>query len=191
MARGPAAVAAPAAAAPSRGRGLDGLVAEVAQALRPALALAPRDRGDPDRARGAPLPRCSPASLQRALAALLQGVAAVVAPQSAIAACAPRRSPCCSGPRTAAEQKRDFLMIAVTHAGGLADGDQQRVLRGADTGPLGEAQRLVREMGGFIRFAPLPGGALETRVFVAEPLRDGGSLRRTPPCPPRRRAVAK
>ena len=27
-------------------------------------------------------------------------------------------------------------------------------------------QRLVREMGGFMRFAPLPGGALETRVFL-------------------------
>ena len=64
------------------------------------------------------------------------------------------------------EMKRDFLMLAATHAGGLAEPDQQRILRGADTGPLGETQRLVREMGGFIRFAPLPGGALETRVFL-------------------------
>ena len=31
---------------------------------------------------------------------------------------------------------------------------------------LTEVYRLVREMGGFVRFAPLPGGALETRVFL-------------------------
>ena len=36
--------------------------------------------------------------------------------------------------------------------------DQQRVLQGADPGPLGEAYRLVREMGGFIRFAPAARG---------------------------------
>jgi hypothetical protein len=38
-------------------------------------------------------------------------------------------------------------------------------LSGADPGPLGEAWRLVREMGGFVRFAPLPTG-LETRLFL-------------------------
>ena len=31
---------------------------------------------------------------------------------------------------------------------------------------LGQATRLFREMGGFVRFAPLPGGALEARVFL-------------------------
>jgi hypothetical protein len=40
------------------------------------------------------------------------------------------------------------------------------VLKGADGGPLGEGFRLVREMGGFMRFAPLPAGALETRLFL-------------------------
>jgi hypothetical protein len=64
------------------------------------------------------------------------------------------------------EMKRDFLMLALTHAAGLAEADQQRVLKGAYPGPLGDAHRLVREMGGFVRFAPLPGGALETRVFL-------------------------
>jgi signal recognition particle receptor subunit beta len=157
-------LASPAAAPPSPGAGLDGLVAEVAQALAPALALRPVtvENRIP---RGAPLPSCSPASLRRALAALLQGVAAVVAPQSAIVLRAEKKLVMFRA-KDGGEQKRDFMMIAVTHAGGLADGDQQRVLRGADNGPLGEAQRVVREMGGFIRFAPLPGGALETRVFV-------------------------
>ena len=35
-----------------------------------------------------------------------------------------------------------------------------------DTGSLGEGHRLLRELGGFLRFAPLPGGALETRLFL-------------------------
>jgi hypothetical protein len=68
--------------------------------------------------------------------------------------------------RDGSEVKRDFLMIALTHAGGLGEAEQQQVLKGAFPGPLGEAHRLVREMGGFMRFAPLPGGALETRVFL-------------------------
>ena len=35
--------------------------------------------------------------------------------------------------------------------------------RGRDPG---RGPRRVRELGGFVRFAPLPGGALETRVFL-------------------------
>jgi hypothetical protein len=57
-------------------------------------------------------------------------------------------------------------MLAATHATTLTQEAQQRVLQGADPGPLGDVYRLVREMGGFVRFAPLPGGALETRVFL-------------------------
>jgi hypothetical protein len=62
--------------------------------------------------------------------------------------------------------RRDFLMLAVTHGEGLGPEDQQHVLKGAATGRLGEAYRLVREMGGFLRFAPLPQALLETRVFL-------------------------
>jgi hypothetical protein len=144
--------------------GLDGLVADVALALRAALqarSVAVESRI----ARGSALPRCSPTSLRRALAGLFQGLAAVVAPQSAIVLRAEKK-PVLLRAKDGTEVKRDFLMVAATHAGGLAEGEQQRILRGADTGPFGETQRLVREMGGFIRFAPLPGGALETRVFL-------------------------
>ena len=160
----PAALAPAAVAPPAGSAGLDGLVAEVAQALRPALALRPVavENRIP---RGAGLPSCSPASLRRALAALIQGIAAVVVPQSTIVVRAEKKLVMFRA-KDGGEQKRDFVMLAVTHAGGLADADQQRVLRGADNGPLGEAQRVVREMGGFIRFAPLPGGSLETRLFV-------------------------
>jgi len=159
----PAVAAAP-AQTPGAVGSLGGLVAEVAQASRPSLQARPvavESRIAP----GSPLPRCSPISLRRSLAALFQGLAAVVAPQSAIVLRAEKKPVLFKG-KDGGQQTRDFLMIAATHAGGLTDADQQRVLHGADPGPLGEAQRLVKEMGGFIRFAPLPGGALETRVFL-------------------------
>jgi signal recognition particle receptor subunit beta len=146
------------------GASLDALVLEVTQAMRASLAARPLTV-ESRIARGAALPRCSPASLRRALAGLFQGLAGVVTPQTAIVLRAEKKPVLLRG-KDGAEMKRDFLMVAATHAGGLAEPDQQRILRGADTGPFGEAQRLVREMGGFIRFAPLPGGALETRLFL-------------------------
>jgi hypothetical protein len=57
-------------------------------------------------------------------------------------------------------------MLAVTHGGELAPDEQQRILQGGDPGPLSESCRLVRDLGGFVRFAPLPGGGLETRLFL-------------------------
>jgi signal recognition particle receptor subunit beta len=158
--------ASPAAAAAvgTHAAALDGLVAEMVQLSRPALAARPVSV-ELRMAPGTPLPRCSPIGLKRSFAALFQGLSAVVAPQSAIVVRAEKKPVLFKG-RDGSQQTRDFLMIAATHAGGLADADQQRVLQGADEGPLGETQRLVREMGGFIRFAPLPGGALETRIFL-------------------------
>jgi hypothetical protein len=57
-------------------------------------------------------------------------------------------------------------MVALAHNGTLSAQDQQRIVEGLDEGPLGQASRLIREMGGFVRFAPLPGGTSETRVFL-------------------------
>ena len=57
-------------------------------------------------------------------------------------------------------------MVAMTHGAKLRPEDQQRVLQGSDDGSLGEAWRLVREMGGFVRFAPLATGGQETRLFL-------------------------
>jgi signal recognition particle receptor subunit beta len=156
---------APAAAGPQpAGTGLDGLVAEVLGAARAVLAARPVTV-DNRVARGAALPRCSPAALRRALAGFVQGLAGVAPPATGILLRAERKPVLLRG-RDGSEVKRDFLMIAFTQAGGLLDADQQRILKGADPGPLGEGHRLVREMGGFLRFAPLPGGALETRVFL-------------------------
>ena len=152
--------AVPAAAAAS----LDSLVAEVVTAVRAALA-ARRVSVESRIARDAALPRCSPAGLRRAVGGLLQGLAAAVTPASAILMRAEKKPVLLRG-RDGSEVKREFLMLALTHAAGLGEAEQQRILKGADPGPLGEAHRLVREMGGFVRFAPLPGGSLETRVFL-------------------------
>jgi hypothetical protein len=143
---------------------LDSLVTEVVAASRAALA-GRRVSVESRIAPGAALPRCSPASLRRAVGGLLQGLAAAVTPATAILVRAERKPVLLRG-KDGSEVKRDFLMLALTHAAGLGEAEQQRVLKGADPGALGESHRLVREMGGFVRFAPLPGGSLETRVFL-------------------------
>jgi hypothetical protein len=102
--------------------------------------------------------------LKRAASALFNGLAAVTAPGSAIVLRSERKPVLLRSKD--GEVKRDFLMLALSHGAALSSDEQQRVLQGAAPGPLGDAQRLVREMGGFVRFAPLPGGALETRVFL-------------------------
>jgi hypothetical protein len=111
-----------------------------------------------------PAPRCSPPSLKRAATALFHGLAAVSAPGSAIVLRSEKKPVLLRSKE--GEVKRDFLMLAFSHGGALSAEEQQRILQGASPGPLGDAHRLVREMGGFVRFAPLPGGALETRVFL-------------------------
>jgi signal recognition particle receptor subunit beta len=144
--------------------GLAVLVAEVLTAVGSALDARPvsvESRVGADAA----LPRCSPAALGQALASLFRGLAAIVTPVTGILLRAEKKPVLLRG-RDGSEVKRDFLMIALTHAAGLGEADQQRILKGGFPGPLGEAHRLVREMGGFMRFAPLPGGALETRVFL-------------------------
>jgi hypothetical protein len=156
----PAAAAAAGGSAPTLG----GVAAEAVGVARAALAA--RQVGVESRiARGAALPRCSPAGLRRALACLLQGLAASVPPATAVLLRADKKPVLLRG-KDGREVRRDFLMLALTHAAGLAEAQQQDLLAGRDTGPLGEAHRLVREMGGFLRFAPLPGGSLETRVFL-------------------------
>ena len=143
---------------------LDALLAEVAIGLRSTLAARPvtvQSR----LARGTPLPRCSPAGLRRALGGFLSGLAMVAAPSSTIAVRAERKPVLLRG-RDGSEAKRDFLMLAFAHTDRLGEEGQQRVLKGAQPGPLGDGHRAVREMGGFLRFAPLPAGALETRLFL-------------------------
>ena len=111
-----------------------------------------------------PAPRCSPPTLKRATSALLHGLAALTAPGSTIVLRSEKKPVLLRSKD--GEVKRDFLMLALSHGAGLSADEQQRILQGAAPGPLGDAHRMVREMGGFVRFAPLPGGGLETRVFL-------------------------
>lgn len=112
---------------------------------------------------GLQLPRCPTDQVKRAVTALVLGVSATAPGGSGTLRC--ERKPVLLRGRSGEEIKREFLMVALAHGATLSAGDQQRVLTGADPGPLGEAWRVVREMGGFVRFAPSPAG-LETRLFL-------------------------
>ncbi len=160
----PPPTAPPAASSAGPPTSLDGLLTSVVTVLRVSLGA----RGvvvESRLAAGTPLPRCSVAALRRALGSFVEGLSAVVTPSTTIGAKAERKPVLLRG-RDGAEVKRDFLMLTLSHAAGLGEADQQRILKGADGGPLGEGHKLLREMGGFLRFAPLPGGALETRLFL-------------------------
>ena len=110
------------------------------------------------------LPSCPPAILRQALTGTVEGLVTSSLPGTQLSLRCERKPVLLKG--RDGEVKRDFLMLAVAHTGRLSPDDQQRVVQGTDEGPLGQAARLYREMGGFVRFAPLPGGALETRVFL-------------------------
>jgi signal recognition particle receptor subunit beta len=110
------------------------------------------------------LPSCPPVTLRQALAGAVQGLVTSSLRGTQLSLRCERKPVLLKG--RDGEVKRDFLMLALAHTGNLSSEDQQRVMQGTDPGPLGQATRLFREMGGFVRFAPLPGGALETRVFL-------------------------
>jgi signal recognition particle receptor subunit beta len=156
----PAAAARP-APAPAR-RGLEALVRDAIARVQPLLegrGLALNLRIMP----GAEPPRPADA-VPELLAGVLEGLAGASAPRSAVSLRCERK-PVLMRARDG-DVRQDFLMMAVAHQGSLTADEQQRVMDGAGSGPLGGAARRVRELGGFVRFAPLPGGALETRVFL-------------------------
>ena len=110
------------------------------------------------------LPSCPPLALRQALVGTVEGLVIAAFRGTQLSLRCERKPVLLKG--RDGEVKRDFLMLALAHTGNLSPEDQQRVVQGTDPGPLGQATRLFREMGGFVRFAPLPGGALETRVFL-------------------------
>src|SRR5687767_11459917 len=109
-------------------------------------------------------PTCPPLALHRALAGAVEALASGAVPGSQLSVRCERKPVLLRSKE--GEIKRDFLMLALAHDGQLSAEDQQRIVQGIDSGPLGQASRQFREMGGFVRFAPLAGGALETRVFL-------------------------
>jgi hypothetical protein len=109
-------------------------------------------------------PSCSPPDVRRALARVVEGVVTTINPVSDLALRCERKTVLL---RTRdGEVRKDFLMLGLAQAGTLNAEDQQRIIHGSDPGALGQAARLVRGLGGFVRFAPLPSGGLETRVFL-------------------------
>jgi len=113
---------------------------------------------------GTALPKGGTEELQRTLSGLISAVGDIVPARSSVALRCERKPVLLRGAQ--GEVKRDFLMLALAHDGALGPDDQQRIAAGSDPGPFGDAVRLVRDLGGFVRFAPLPGGGLETRVFL-------------------------
>ncbi len=110
-------------------------------------------------------PRVPAQSLTQALTRLLEHVARQ-APQGSSIEIRAERKPVLLKGRDGSEIKRDFLMLATAHPGELTAEQQQSALRGSDPGPLGQACSVVKNIGGFVRFAPLGGGRQETRFFV-------------------------
>ena len=117
-------------------------------------------------------PRCPPQTLQRAVVvAARRGLDRRRPP--APAAILRSRAQAGAAPRADGQQvKRDFLMLAVTHGGDLTPEDQQRILQGGDSGPLGRdlpprprdgwLRPLRTAPGRRPRDAPLPSGGVTT-----------------------------
>ena len=67
--------------------------------------------------------------------------------------------------RDGSETKREFLMLMVAQKTPIPMDEQQKIPTGAGAGPFGDAGKLVREVGGFTRFAPTSDGGTEARFF--------------------------
>jgi signal recognition particle receptor subunit beta len=159
----PADTAPDAAPPPTRGD-LAALLREVMQGLGQtfdSLGIAVDFRVSP----GVALPpSCSAQDVRRALARMVEGVVTTINPASNLALRCERKTVLL---RTRdGEVRKDFVMLGLGQAGSLSAEEQQRIIHGSDPGTLGQAARLVRGLGGFVRFAPLPSGGLETRVFL-------------------------
>lgn len=110
-------------------------------------------------------PRVPARSLASAVTGLLLQLAQMVPQGSAIEIRAERKPVLLTG-RDGAQVRRDFLMLAAAHDGEFSAEEQQAALRGAGPGSLGAACKTIKDVGGFVRFAPLAAGRQETRFFV-------------------------
>jgi hypothetical protein len=175
----------PAGAAPAEPRAPVSAAPDTATVLRPAAGAPTVEtalRDGLSRARGAlearritvhlgasataPLPpRLPAAALAGALASLLAGVGELCPPGSVVRLRVERK-PVLLRNREGQEERRDFFMLALSHPGVLSVEQQQRALQGAGADPVAAACRAVKALRGFVRFAPLSGGELETRLFV-------------------------
>jgi|GEM_PF-1583606 len=113
---------------------------------------------------GGDLPLCPPAHVSKLVKAAVEGAAAL-APSAKISVRSEKK-PVLLKSRDGSETKRDFLMLMVAQPAMIPIEEQQKIPTGAGAGALGEAGKLVREVGGFTRFAPTSAGGTEARFFL-------------------------
>jgi len=110
------------------------------------------------------LPLCPPAHVSKLVKAAVEGAAAL-APSGRISLRSEKK-PVLLKSRDGTESKRDFLMLMIAQPALIPVDEQQKIPTGAGKGALGEAGKLVREVGGFTRFAPTSTGGTEARFFL-------------------------
>ena len=160
------------AAGPAGNASFDALLRETVGGVRGALdarSLSVQIQVPP----GTALPRCPPNGLRGALAGLLEGAMAAAPPQSALSLRCERK-PVLLRTRDG-EVKRDFLMVALSPGAALTIEEQQKVVQGSGAGPVGQAARSIREMGGFVRFAPSLGAGSRPGSSFRRPERPGAA----------------
>ncbi len=109
------------------------------------------------------LPQTPLLELERALSGVFKEVVFASPPRSVLGVRCERRPVVVRG--RGGESRREFLTLSLTGSGSLPTELQVLVQQG-DGAAMGGAAQLMRELGGFIRFAPMPDGGLETRVFL-------------------------
>ncbi len=109
-------------------------------------------------------PSCPPAHVSKLVKAAVEGAAALG--PSARISLRSEKKPVLLKSRDGSETKRDFLMLMVAQSALIPVEEQQKIPTGAGSGSLGEAGKLVREVGGFTRFAPTATGGTEARFFL-------------------------
>jgi len=157
----PAADAAPAASSAA----LSQLEAALKEGVRLAQAGLSANGGTVEFAQIAgELPLCPPAHVSKLVKAAVEGAAAL-APSSKISLRSEKK-PVLLKSRDGTESKRDFLMLMIAQPALIPVDEQQKIPTGSGSGALGEAGKLVREVGGFTRFAPTSSGGTEARFFL-------------------------
>ncbi len=150
---------------PSHGLGDSALAALLKEGVRLAEAGLSASGGTVEFAQiGGDPPLCPPAHVSKLVKAAVEGAAAL-APAGKISVRSEKK-PVLLKSRDGSESKRDFLMLMIAQPALIPVDEQQKIPTGAGSGPLGEAGKLVREVGGFTRFAPTAAGGTETRFFL-------------------------
>jgi len=96
--------------------------------------------------------------------AAVEGVAAL-GPSAKISVRAEKK-PVLLKSRDGTETRRDFLMLVLAQPTLIPVEEQKKIPAGTGSGSLGQAGKLVREVGGFTRFAPTASGGTEARFFL-------------------------